>query len=450
MASSDYLRAPLPSTEMPRGIPYIIGNEAAERFSYYGMRSILVVFMTEYLMGAGGQRDLMSAAEARAWYHDFATAVYLLPIAGAIISDGFWGKYKTILRLSLVYCVGHLVLALDETRTGLALGLGLIAVGSGGIKPCVSANVGDQFGEKNAHLISRVFSLFYFSINFGSFFATLLIPYLLKVAGPSVAFGLPGALMFLATFVFWLGRRKFVHVPPAGMEFVRESFSRVGLQSIGKLVVLMLFLAPFYALFEQTGSAWVLQAKAMDLNFLGLELLPSQVGAANPILVMFLAPAFAYGVYPFVARFTAVTPLRKMGLGFFITGASFLVAAYIEHRIAQGTRPSVWWQMLAYLVITVGEVLTTITALEFFYTQAPTRMKSAIMSVKMFAVSIGNQFTSLVNRIIERNDGSARLDGPSYYLFFVGLMFSTAILFIFVARRYPVRDYIQGASGDAD
>jgi len=429
---------------MPKGIPFIIGNEAAERFSYYGMRSILVVFMTEYLMGANGQLDVMADAEARAWYHDFATAVYLLPIAGAILSDGFWGKYKTILRLSLVYCLGHLVLALDETRTGLAIGLGLIAIGSGGIKPCVSANVGDQFGEANRHLISRVFSLFYFSINFGSFFATLLIPYLLKAAGPSVAFGLPGALMFVATFVFWLGRRKFVHIPPAGTEFVRESFSRVGLQSIGKLVVLMLFLAPFYALFEQTGSAWVLQAKAMDRSFLGVDLLPSQVHAANPIMVMFLAPLFAYVVYPFVERFTKVTPLRKMGVGFFVTGSSFLVAAYIEQRIGQGHRPTIWWQMLGYLIITVGEVLTTITALEFFYTQAPTKMKSAIMSVKMFAVSVGNQFTSIVNRLIQNDDGSAKLEGPSYYLFFVGLMFASATIFVVVARKYPVKDYLQG------
>lgn len=442
--ANDYLTAPVKSKEMPKGIPFIIGNEAAERFSYYGMRSILVVFMTEYLMGADGQLDVMSDADARAAYHDFATAVYLLPILGAVLSDGFWGKYKTILRLSLVYCLGHLVLALDETRLGLSIGLGLIALGSGGIKPCVSANVGDQFGEMNRHLISRVFSLFYFSINFGSFFATLLIPYLLKKAGPSVAFGLPGALMFLATFVFWLGRRRFVHVPPAGMEFVKESFSKEGIQSIAKLVVLMLFLAPFYALFEQTGSAWVLQAKAMDRNFLGFEILPSQVHAANPILVMVLAPLFAYLVYPFVERFTKVTPLRKMGVGFFVTGSSFLVAAYVEHLIGMGQRPTIWWQMLGYLVITVGEVLTTITALEFFYTQAPPKMKSAIMSVKMFAVSVGNQFTSLVNRLIQNDDGTNKLEGPSYYLFFVALMFASATLFIFVARKYPVKDYLQG------
>src|ERR1700754_771583 len=134
---------------MPPGIPYIVGNEAAERFSFYGMRSILIVFMTSYLMDATGKLAVMSDHEATGWFHEFVSAVYFLPILGAIISDGFLGKYRTILWLSLVYCLGHLSLALNDTRLGLALGLLLIAVGAGGIKPCVSAHVGDQFGAGN-------------------------------------------------------------------------------------------------------------------------------------------------------------------------------------------------------------------------------------------------------------------------------------------------------------
>ena len=144
---SNYLHAPLASTRLPRGIPYIIGNEAAERFSFYGMRAILVVFMTQYLMGTGGHVDLMTDDEAKGWYHLFVSAVYLTPLLGALLSDGLLGKYRTIILLSIVYTLGHFALALDDTRLGLAIGLGLIAIGAGGIKPCVSANVGDQFGS---------------------------------------------------------------------------------------------------------------------------------------------------------------------------------------------------------------------------------------------------------------------------------------------------------------
>ena len=108
-------------------------------------------------MDADGGMDLMSDAEAKGYYHLFTSAVYFTPLLGAIIADAFFGKYKTILALSVVYCAGHLTLALDETRMGLAVGLGLIALGSGGIKPCVSAHVGDQFGKTNAHLLEKVF-----------------------------------------------------------------------------------------------------------------------------------------------------------------------------------------------------------------------------------------------------------------------------------------------------
>ena len=146
---SKYLHAPLASGTIPRGIPYIIGNEAAERFSFYGMRTILVVFMTQYLIGANGQIEAMAADEAKGWYHLFVSAVYLTPLLGALLSDSLLGKYRTIILLSIIYTLGHFALALDDTRLGLAIGLGLIALGAGGIKPCVSAHVGDQFGTSN-------------------------------------------------------------------------------------------------------------------------------------------------------------------------------------------------------------------------------------------------------------------------------------------------------------
>ena len=137
MSSYTPLTAPVPTKDMPKGIPYIITNEAAERFSFYGMKGILIIFMTKYLLDANGAEDFMSADEAKANYHLFTTAVYFTPILGALLADYFLGKYKTILSLSIVYCLGHLALAIDETRLGLAIGLGLIALGSGGIKPGV-------------------------------------------------------------------------------------------------------------------------------------------------------------------------------------------------------------------------------------------------------------------------------------------------------------------------
>src|ERR1700733_11675272 len=222
---------------MPPGVPYIVGNEAAERFSFYGMRSILTVFMTSYLMSAGGKLAVMNDTEATAWFHEFVFGVYFLPILGAIISDGLLGKYRTILSLSVVYCLGHLALEINETRLGLFIGLLLIATGSGGIKPCVSAHVGDQFGARNRHLLARAYGWFYLSINLGSSVSTSLCPILLndKRFGSHYAFGLPGVLMLVATIVFWMGRKKFVHIPRGGLGFARELLSGEGLSAIGRL-----------------------------------------------------------------------------------------------------------------------------------------------------------------------------------------------------------------------
>src|SRR5690606_32013744 len=114
--------------------------------SFYGMKCILTVYMVKYLgMSEGASID---------WYHNFTSAVYATPILGALVADALFGKYKTIIWLSIVYCLGHLALATIDGQYGLLIGLTLISMGSGGIKPCVSAHVGDQFGKKNEHLLA--------------------------------------------------------------------------------------------------------------------------------------------------------------------------------------------------------------------------------------------------------------------------------------------------------
>src|SRR2546421_7631593 len=178
MAKTKYLTSPPNLTGMPPGVPYIIGNEGAERFSFYGMRTILIGFMTQFMLNRSGILEGMPENEAQGWFHQFVSSVYWMPFFGAILSDGWLGKYRTIFYLSIVYCLGHFTLAFMDSSAGiqfgqkwvLAIGLILIAAGAGGIKPCVSANVGDQFGESNKHLLSKVFGWFYFSINFGSSF----------------------------------------------------------------------------------------------------------------------------------------------------------------------------------------------------------------------------------------------------------------------------------------
>lgn len=459
--SSGYLTSPPPTDKMPGGIPYIVGNEAAERFSYYGMRTILYMFLTEHLRDAAGNLDVMDAATATQWQHRFGFGVYFLPIVGALLSDWLWGKYKTILWLSLAYCAGHATLAFVdfpqvfgvEPRTLLLIALVLLSIGAGGLKPCVTAHVGDQFGPRNKHLLPRVYQWFYFSINVGAAVSMILTPRLLRWFGPEIAFGLPGVLMAIATFVFWLGRRKFVHIPPTGNQVFSEIASPASRRALLNLIPLYLFIIMFFSLFEQTQSTWVEQAKSMDrmvtiplINYT-FELIPAEIQALNSILVLCMIPIFSLFIYPYWGKFTNVTPLKKIGVGLFVTALSFVVCALVQSRIDQGESPSVWWQVLAYVILTAGEVLVSITALEFSYTQAPQKLKSFVMGLYLLvAIALGNLLTAEVAGQIKTLEeaGYRFLSGANFYWTFTVAMLLSAVTFVVWSQFYKGQTFIQG------
>ncbi len=519
MAKEQYLTSPPKTTTWPPGVPYIIGNEAAERFSYYGMNSVLTIFMTKYLLDKMGHLSVMPAAAAEAWYHTFVSVLYFLPLFGAILADAFFGKFKVVFWLSIVYCLGHATLALMgssvahliEPRYLLALGLILIAMGAGGIKPCVSTNVGDQFGETNKHLLPKLFNWFYFSINAGSCLSTLLVPWLLepyqadpngliakmgpgvvaflenpRLHSPDFAFGLPGIFMVIATIFFWAGRKKFVHIPPAGRQFFDDAMPRekqipfviiLGLLlaglvlgywrnlgtvffavDIGLILALVLwgirpvlryiclpipFVAMFWALWQQNFSSWIVQAESMNRHLFGIDWLSSQIQTVNPIFILIMLPVFSYLVYPLVEKVIPLTPLRKIGAGLFVTAASFFIVAVIQKWIDAGAKPSITWQILAFVVLTVGETLVSPVHLEFSYTQGPVKMKSLVMCTYLLAISLGNVFTSGVNFFIQNADGTLKLQGASYFMFFVWVMLGTAVLFAIVMPFYKGRTYLQ-------
>ncbi len=447
--------------KFPPQIKYIVGNEACERYSYYGMRSILTVFMIQVL--------LFQEAEATSTYHLFAGACYLFPVLGAFISDRILGKYKTIITLSMVYCAGHAVLSMWENKMGLYAGLALIALGSGGIKPCVSAHVGDQFKANQTHLLKKVYELFYFMINFGSFFSTIITPWTLKHYGASVAFGIPGVLMFLATIVFWMGRHEYVHVPPtkgdghgflniilsafknqkskkAGQGFLDAALTEHSQEQVdaAKAVIdiakLFAAISVFWALFDQHGSSWVIQAMNMDLVFMGIAFEPSQISAWNPIMVMGLIPFFSMFLYPMLDKMgLKTTPVRRMTWGMFVAAVSFaMIGAFQMWMDNSADKINVMWQFFPYLVITMAEVMISITGLEFAYTQAPRSMKSTIMSVWLLAVFFGNLITAYVSKV-----NFFPVASTGYFMFFAVLMAAFSMVFWWMGTNYKVKNYME-------
>ena len=463
------------SDKYPKSIPFIIGNEAAERFSFYGMRSILATFLVAQFFNPTLNPALQTIAEAKAneSTHFFVSLAYTMPFIGAIMADWFFGKYKIILYVSIVYCFGHLFLAMFDTNLNLfSYGLLLIAVGAGGIKSNVSANVGDQFTSSNQHLMSKVYGWFYFSINAGSVISTMLIPYIYAKYGAPLAFGIPGILMAIATIIFFSGRKKYIRIPPSGIKkdnfmFISgyallnfhkkkkgESLLDVaktkfdpekveGIKAVWRVMAVFAFVPIFWAMWDQNLSEWVLQATKLDRHIFGYEVLPEQIQTVNPIFLLSMIPVFGYFVYPYFDKIgIKTTPLRRIGAGLFLTALSFVIIALLQQQVDAGLHPSVWWQILAYFILSAAEVLVSITGLEYAYTQSPKSMKSTMSAIWLLTVAIGNIFTAGVNNSISNGGFFAKYSGASYYWLFVGIMMGFWILFVLISPRLKERSYI--------
>jgi POT family proton-dependent oligopeptide transporter len=296
-------------------------------------------------------------------------------------------------------------------------------------------------------MLARVFGWFYFSINLGSSFSIWLCPVLLRDPnwGPRYAFGLPGVLMFIATIVFWLGRKKMVHVPPGGLGFLRDLRSKEGLSILGRVWIIFAFTMIFWALWDQSsGGEWTVQCQKMDLHFLGINFLPEQVNVVNGLFILAMIPLFNYWLYPAISRVFPLTPVRKIGIGLFLTALSFVIIWMIQLDIDHGGRPGVGWQFLAYIILSAGEVMVSITGLEFAYTQAPNRMKSLLMAMWLLSIALGNQIPSIISFLIPKlKSMGMNLEGANYFRFFTLLMLGTSMIYIYVSRHYRERTYLQ-------
>ncbi|PKU37095.1 solute carrier family 15 member 1 [Limosa lapponica baueri] len=370
----------------PLSIFFIIINEFCERFSYYGMRAVLVLYFKYFLQW----NDNLSTAI----YHTFVALCYLTPILGALIADSWLGKFKTIVSLSIVYTIGQAIMSVssindltdhnsdgspDNIPVHIALsmiGLILIALGTGGIKPCVSAFGGDQFEEDQDKQRSRFFSIFYLSINAGSLLSTIITPILRaqecgirsKQRCYPLAFGVPAALMAISLVVFIIGSGMYKKVKPQGnimiqvskcigfaiknrfrhrskefpkrehwLDWASEKYDK-RLIAQTKMVLKVLFLyiplPMFWALFDQQGSRWTLQATTMDGNFGAIQIQPDQMQTVNPILIIIMVPVVDAVVYPLIKKCKInFTPLKKITVGMFLASLAFVAAALVQVQI---------------------------------------------------------------------------------------------------------------------
>ncbi|KAJ8003349.1 hypothetical protein DPEC_G00147410 [Dallia pectoralis] len=370
----------------PLSIFFIVVNEFCERFSYYGMRAVLVLYFRYFLKW---DDDLATTI-----YHTFVALCYLTPILGAIVADSWLGKFKTIVYLSIVYTVGQVVMAVsaihDITDTDMdgtpnnmtvhvalsMVGLLLIALGTGGIKPCVAAFGGDQFEDHQEKQRSAFFSIFYLSINAGSLLSTIITPMLrAQECGINsqqkcypLAFGVPAALMVVALIVFIIGSGMYTKTAPKGnimlevckcigfaiknrykhrseqfpkrehwMDWADDKYDKLLVAQV-KMVLKVLFLyiplPMFWTLFDQQGSRWTLQATTMDGDFGILIIQPDQMQTVNPILILVLVPIMDSIIYPLIKKcHLNFTPLKRMTVGMLLAAIAFVAAALLQLQI---------------------------------------------------------------------------------------------------------------------
>jgi POT family proton-dependent oligopeptide transporter len=378
--------------------------------------------------------------------------------------------------------------------------------------------VGDQFDESNSSLISKAFDMFYASINIGSVFSILLIPYLKDTYGPAVAFGVPAVAMLIAVFFFWAGKNKYRKLPApkydanrmiifataflslvvsyiyfdkiqhAGIGpvlgawlilvlalafiFKKQWFAKPGnfiginlyaltnggfnaaakeygeetvngIKAVWRVLSVFAFIPVFWALWDQSQSEWVVQAQKMDLNWLGIEWKAEQISFVNAAFILLFIPLFSYVVFPAVNKMgIKITPLRKIGAGFVLTALSFVVVAIIQGWIDAGQTPNISWQILAFVVLTAGEVLISITGLEYAYTQAPPSMKSTIMACWLITVTLGNVLVSVIQTNISNGGFFAQFHGAGFFWLFTGICAATAVLFMLISPSIKEKSYI--------
>ncbi len=435
----------------PRQVPFIVAMEACERFSFYGMLSILTLYLKNELR--------MPGEESKTIVHLFKMAVYFLPLAGAWLADRWWGRYGTILGLSVFYCLGHGLLAVSEGAAhGVYAGLCLIAVGAGGIKPCVSAFVGDQFGRADEDQLPRVYGLFYGSINLGALFAFALVPLIRDRGGYAWAFGVPGIFMALSAVVFRSGSRWYVKRPPSGRSADAEEPDNVAgaadsargsrLRRVGRVALVLLPVPVFWALFDQINSSWVLQGERLrPFDVLGYRVDAERIQSVSALLVLFWVPVLTLGVYPLLERIGwRPTALRRMGFGMVFAGLSFVICAWIQRRVEAGATLTLAWQLIPYFVLELGEVLVSATGLEFAYAQAPASLKSVVMSLWLLTTAAGNFLVALITQL---NEHVVHASGSAEFLFYAVLMFAVAGVFGWIALGYRTAEGRQGVAGDS-
>jgi dipeptide/tripeptide permease len=420
----------------PIGFWFFFAGEFAERASFYGMLAILTRYMTESLQ--------FTDADAGSLVSFFKAGCYFAPLAGGFIADRYLGKYWTIVGFSLPYILGHVVIGFENVPC-LFIAMGLLAMGSGVIKPNISTLMGltyDQQRPGQVQLRSEAFSLFYGAINIGAFVSSTAVPWIRTHYNYSLAFLFPAGLMVVAFIVFASGKRLYAPELPPGQRPPTSPADRAEQWKVlSRLSLLFLLVTFFWAIFDQNSTTWIFFARDnLDLHLFGVDVDPDQVQALNPLFVIIIIPLLTL-LWAYLARWgIQLRATDKMIAGFLLTAFTMAIHAFASYLVvATGDKVTLWWQVIAYLVLTVAEVLISVTGLELAFTAAPKTMKSFVTACWLLTVALANLFINApVTRLYPgKNTTGWHFETPTgYFMALTVMMLIVTGAFFFVARRF--------------
>ena len=432
----------------PQGLTFLFTTEMWERFSYYGMRSLLVLYMTKYLLvpgnadnvfGLAGVRSALEAIFGRldvqplsSQIYGFYTAlVYLTPIFGGLIADRVLGQRRTVVIGAILMAIGHFMMAVEQLFLFALLAL---ILGSGAFKPNISTQVGGLYAPGDRRR-DRAYSIFYVGINVGAFLAPLVCGTLGEQVGWHYGFAAAGVGMLIGLSIYLYAMPL---LPPDELQMAKAAHSqkrpldRNEWRAVIAILVLFVPTALFWATYEQSGNTIVLWADANTDRTIGLFGFTAQIPttwflAFNPFMIFAFTPFVVALWSRQAARGTEPSTITKMALGCFGVAISYLIMAAAGWQ-AGGGKASWLWVFGYFVVITVGELYLSPVGLSLVTKIAPARIVSMMMGVWLATSFIGGFLAGWLGSFW------SRMEKPEFFLMVAGIA-ALAGAAIFILHR---------------
>lgn len=386
----------------PVGLYVLFFTEMWERFSYYGMRALLVLYLTSKTTDSNYGLG-WSQGDALALYGWYTALVYIMSIPGGILADKFLGQKKSVILGAILLVIGHCVLAY-EAMWAFYTGLAFIILGVGCLKPNISTMVGGLYKKGDVRR-DKGFTLFYIGINVGAFLSGIVVGYVGEVHGWHYGFGLAGLLMIIGLIQFLAGQKYLVHVGnylgksdnAEDQDAYKRPLNKVEKDRIIVLLISFLLIIAFFAAFEQAGGLMNIYAREKTNRMLmGWEVPATWFQSLNSFFIISLGVGIAAFWAKRKLKGTEASSLYKMILGLGITGIGFLFMSAAAAQYDSTGTSAMYWLVLAYLFHTVGELCLSPVSLSFVTKLAPAKYASIMMGIYFATTGLGNKAAGLL------------------------------------------------------